>query len=240
MILMISGTGHAERRRKLLDGRARVDGDGAGRRAAPAGCSARGFGRLARRRSRLARARSLRVDDDAALAAPAEGAPPRGLSGLCRSAIVRAIRPKASNGGIVTFRRKVRANARRAAARSKHAGRLQVYAPRPGERPPRPASARPAGATKRTSSRCGAFRPQPTHVLVGSLTPQVVLLLGSGGRLDSASACCSWRPAPQARRSVSASTSSSRSRRRDGLGRAETSSPRPPRAASSRCAGMPQ
>jgi hypothetical protein len=58
-----------------------------------------------------------------------------------------------SSSGILTFRRKVRENARVAADRSKHAGRLQVYAPRPGERLASSLVSSPSGATKRTSSR---------------------------------------------------------------------------------------
>ena len=65
-----------------------------------------------------------------------------------------------------------------AAARSKQASRRQVYAPRPGARAMPVRRARRPRATKRTSSRCGARRPQPAQRLTGSvLTPLPIRLL---------------------------------------------------------------
>ena len=62
------------------------------------------------------------------------------------------------------MRRNVRANARLEVARSKHETRRQVYTPRPGAFVPGTSS--PLEATNRSSSACGAFRPQPAHVRI--------------------------------------------------------------------------
>jgi hypothetical protein len=112
--------GHAQRRRKLLDGRAGVHDRRPGRcggsrlLGALLGCLARG--------SRvLAWPGGLRVDDDSALATAGRRASPRSQWSLSVSHV-----SVESSVGILTFLRKVREKARVAAARSKQAGLLHV------------------------------------------------------------------------------------------------------------------
>ena len=113
----------------------------------------------------------------------------------------------------------MRANAFRAAARSKHCSRRHVYAPRPAIAR-RGAWQRSVAATKRTSSACGARRPQPAqsgsgrrHAAAGPSSSGASRALGLVGLFDG----CRRRVAALARRPRRSSSGSVVGRRLDDL-----------------------
>src|SRR5919204_532882 len=116
--------GDAQRGGELLHRGARADLDRSGRLNG-CGLLRAGLGRLARGARVLPRASGLGVDYDTPLALPRGSAASRSQWSLPVSH-GSVLSSWGIPDGIVTFRRRVRAKARRAAARSKHAGRAQV------------------------------------------------------------------------------------------------------------------
>ena len=171
MILMISRHRHAERLREVLDGDARLDGDRAGRR--------RDLARLLRPRARR-RARGAWRLSWRGRAAPVSMTTRRlrrpgrrplagriGRFGLFGPLAMSRVSVEPRELGIDPHgRSQDRLKALRS-ARPLEAGEPPARVDAPARRLRR-GSSTPSRATKRSSSACGAFRPQPAHVRIGS------------------------------------------------------------------------